>query len=129
MSEVDTARKEIHADNLRSEVESAYEVLNSSQRQEYLAPLDEDEAAMNAEEKQSLTRERCLSQPMRPTLALAPCQFDMIRNLETLNWRKFPVWIHNINHSHGAIIARIDNRRYEEGFVVVGHYAEEEFLI
>ncbi|KAJ6782793.1 hypothetical protein PWT90_04150 [Aphanocladium album] len=116
---------------LRGEVESAYEVLNSSQRQEYLGADDEEEedAAMNAEDRKMMTRERRLSQPTQPTLALAPCQFDMIRNLDTLGWRKYPVWIHNTGHAHGAIIARIDKRRYDEGFIVMGHYAEVEFLL
>lgn len=117
---------------LRGEVESAYEALNSSQGQQYLGAEDDDDEedqAMNAEERQTMTRERRLSQPTQPTLALAPCQFDMIRNLDTLGWRKYPAWIHNTGHAHGAIIARIDKRRYDEGFIVMGHYAEEEFLL
>ncbi|PMB72144.1 putative lipase [Beauveria bassiana] len=123
---------------LRGEVESAYEALNNSQQQEYLKDDDDDdddddeegeEGAMNTEDRQMLTRERRLSQPTQPTLALAPCQFDMVRNLDTLGWRKYPVWIHDTGHSHGAIIARIDKRKYDEGFIVLGHYAEEEFLL
>ncbi|XWX01599.1 hypothetical protein V2A60_009627 [Cordyceps javanica] len=122
---------------LRGEVESAYEALNSSQQQEYLKADDdegdeeeeEEDQTVNAEDRQLLKRERRLSQPTQPTLALAPCQFDMIRNLDSLGWRKYPVWIHNTGHSHGAIIARIDKRRYDEGFIVLGHYAEEEFLL
>lgn len=114
---------------LRGEVESAYEVLNSSQAQEYLATEDEDDDIdMDAEHRSLLVRERRLSIPTQPTLALAPCQFEMIRSLDTLNWRKYPVWIHNVRHSHGAIIARIDKKRYDEGYVVLGHYAQEEFL-
>ncbi|ATY65956.1 lipase serine [Cordyceps militaris] len=116
---------------LRGEVESAYEALNSSQQQEYLKPDDDadEDAALDAEDRRLLTRERRLSQPTQPTLALAPCQFDMIRNLDSLGWRKYPVWIHNTGHAHGAIIARIDKRRYDEGFVVLGHYAQDEFLL
>ncbi|OAQ98621.1 hypothetical protein LLEC1_02094, partial [Akanthomyces lecanii] len=117
---------------LRGEVESAYEALNNSQGQEYLGEdddEDDEDEAMNAEDRQMLTRERRLSQPTQPTLALAPCQFDMIRNLDTLGWRKYPVWIHRTGHAHGAIIARIDKRKYDEGFIVLGHYAENEFLL
>lgn len=115
---------------LRAEAEEAYEALNSSQRQEYLGPDDDDEdEAMNAEDRQTITRERRLSQPTQPTLALAPSQFYMIRNLDSLGWRKYPVWIHDTGHAHGAIIARIDKRRYDEGFIVTGHYAEDEFLL
>lgn len=129
---VDEYRVPLLIKELRGEVESAYEALNSSQGQEYLGAEDDEDdedAALNAEERRVLTRERRLSQPTQPTLALAPCQFDMIRNLDTLGWRKYPVWIHNTGHSHGAIIARIDKRRYDEGFIVLGHYAEEEFLL
>lgn len=115
---------------LRGEVENAYEALNSSQRQEFLGADDDDEdEAMTAEDRSMLSRERRLSIPTQPTLALAPCQFEMIRSLDSLGWRKYPVWIHNVRHSHGAIIARIDKRRYDEGFIVLGHYAKQEFLI
>lgn len=128
---VDEYRVPLLIKELRNEVESTYEALNSSQGQEYLGAEDdeEEERAMNAEDRSTLTRERRLSMPTQPTLALAPCQFDMIRNLDAVGWRKYPVWIHNTGHAHGAIIARIDKRRYDEGFIVTGHYAEEEFLL
>lgn len=129
---IDEYRVPLLIKELRGEVESAYEALNSSQGQEYLGEDDDEDGedeAMNAEDRQMLTRERRLSQPTQPTLALAPCQFDMIRNLDTLGWRKYPVWIHETGHAHGAIIARIDKRKYDEGFIVLGHYAEKEFLL
>lgn len=115
---------------LRGEVENAYEALSSAQGQEFLgADDDDDDVAMNVEERDTMVRERRLSIPTQPTLALTPHQFEMIRSLDTLNWRKYPVWIHNVRHSHGAIIARIDKQRYDEGYVVLKHYTEEEFLM
>lgn len=115
---------------IRNEVENAYEALNSSQPQEFLGTDDEDdEGGMSAEDRRLLSRERRLSIPTQPTLALAPCQFEMIRGLDTVGWRKYPVWIHQVRHSHGAIIARIDKPRYDEGYIVMGHFAKKEFLI
>lgn len=115
---------------LRGEVENAYEVLSNAQGQEFLGEDDdEDDTAMNSEERDLMVRERRQSIPTQPTLALTPHQFEMVRSLDTLNWRKYPVWIQNVRHSHGAIIARIDKPRYDEGYVVLKHYTDEEFLI
>jgi Putative serine esterase (DUF676) len=59
-----------------------------------------------------------------PTLALAPHQFVMLDALDTLNFRKFPVWIHKSPHSHAAIIYRMPKKGMEEGEVVVRHWLE-----
>ncbi|KAG5940870.1 hypothetical protein E4U59_002167 [Claviceps monticola] len=119
---------------LREEVENTYEALNSSQNQEYLATEDEDEDgsgsdAMSDEDRRLLQRERRLSAPTQPTLALTPHQFEMIRSLDTLQWRKYPIWIHNNRHSHAAIIVRMDKKSFDEGWVVLRHFAGDEFLI
>lgn len=115
---------------LREEVENTYEALNSSQNQEYLATEDEDDAdVMSAEDRRSIQRERRLSIPAQPTLALTPHQFEMIRSLDTLKWRKYPVWIHNDRQSHAAIIVRMDKKSFDEGWVVLRHFARDEFLI
>lgn len=115
---------------LREEVENTYEALNSSQNQEYLATEDEDDAdVMSAEDRRLIQRERRLSVPAQPTLALTPHQFEMIRSLDTLKWRKYPVWIHNHRHSHAAIIVRMDKKSFDEGWVVLRHFAGDEFLI
>ncbi|KAG5975347.1 hypothetical protein E4U55_007734 [Claviceps digitariae] len=115
---------------LREEVENTYEALNSSQNQAYLAAEDEDDAdAMSAEDRQLIQRERRLSVPAQPTLALTPHQFEMIRSLDTLKWRKYPVWIRNDRHSHAAIIVRMDKKSFDEGWVVLRHFAGDEFLI
>ena len=64
-----------------------------------------------------------------PTLALAPEQFEMIRNLDALGWRKYPVHITKVRHSHAAIIKRIERDGYKEGEQVIKHWVEEEFEI
>ncbi|KYK60524.1 lipid particle protein [Drechmeria coniospora] len=115
---------------LRGEVENAYEALNSSQNQDYLATEDEDDDYdMEPEERNLMRRERRLSVPTQPTLALAPYQFEMIRSLDSLNWRKYPVWIHNDRHAHAAIIVRMAKKTFDEGWIVLRHFVDGEFLI
>jgi len=65
-----------------------------------------------------------------PTLALTQSQFEMIQNLDTLGFHKFPVWIHNDAHSHAAIIVRRPwKKSWAEGKVVVRHWVEEMFVV
>lgn len=138
---------------IREAVEDAYEELNSSQHQQYLGLLDsegdssdseagpstqllgesaeqeEKARARRASDRNILRRERKQSQPGQPTLALAPYQFEMISELDTLGWRKYPVWIHLDRHSHAAMIVRTDKPALREGHVVLRHWLNEEFLI
>ncbi|KAI5854026.1 putative serine esterase-domain-containing protein [Tricharina praecox] len=64
-----------------------------------------------------------------PTLALHPLQFRMIHNLDSLNIKKFPVWIHNIPFAHAAIVVRRQTESYNEGKVVAEHWIKEVFQI
>lgn len=113
---------------MREEVEQAYEAINNTQNEEYLASGSED-VNLKPAERTTIQRERRLSMPSMPTLALAPHQFEMIDALDSLNWRKYPVWIHNDRHSHAAIIVRWEKKTFTEGFVVLKHFAQEEFLL
>jgi hypothetical protein len=112
---------------IREEVEHAYEELNSSQNQAYLAAHDDD-VSLDANDRKTMARERRMSIPGQPTLALSAHQFDMIQALDTLKWRKYPVWIQRNTHSHAAIIVRIDRKSYEEGWEVLDHFTHDEFL-
>ncbi|KAI3398948.1 hypothetical protein diail_8271 [Diaporthe ilicicola] len=144
---------------IRGAVEDAYEGLNSSQHQEYLGSSDDDESdgsepeaeatsvsaplisaagpaggvdtarARRASERNILRHERKQSQPGQPTLALAPDQFEMITALDSVGWRKYPVWIHMNRHSHAAIIVRMDKESHREGHIVLKHWLNEEFLV
>lgn len=116
---------------LQQTVEDAYENMNSAHRQEYLASSDdEDDDALTESERKTLALERrqSHSQPW-PTLALAPEQFEMIKSLDELGWRKYPVWIHKVRHSHAAIIVRTEKPSFSEGHVVMKHWIEKEFLV
>ncbi|RDA90490.1 hypothetical protein CP533_3027 [Ophiocordyceps camponoti-saundersi (nom. inval.)] len=116
---------------MRGEMERAYGALNNSQGQDFLAAEDDvvDDAAMGAEERLVMSRERRHSMSAQPTLALTPHQFQMIDALDELQWRKFPVWIHNDRHSHAAMIVRFPKKSFDEGFLVLRHFAKGEFLI
>ena len=63
------------------------------------------------------------------TLALAPEQFEMIKNLNDLGWKKYGVHITKVRHSHAAIIFRIDAERYSEGKAVIKHWVNEVFEV
>ncbi|KAL8388107.1 hypothetical protein RB595_009457 [Gaeumannomyces hyphopodioides] len=90
-----------------------------------VTPEEEEEAEGEA----ILALERKQSHPGQPTLALAPYQFKMIESLDTLKWHKYPVWIHKNNHSHAAIIVRTVKPSFDEGYVVLRHWLNEEFII
>lgn len=144
---------------IRGAVEDAYEGLNSSQHQEYLgSSSSEDDSdssepeasataplitkswppeggvvdkarARRASERNILRHERKQSMPGQPTLALAPAQFEMITALDSVGWRKYPVYIHKNRHSHAAIILRLDKESHSEGHIVLKHWLNEEFLV
>lgn len=65
-----------------------------------------------------------------PMLALHSLQFRMIHNLDSLNIRKYPVWIRNVRHTHAAIVVRVPKAESsKEGRVVVGHWIDEVFQV
>lgn len=115
---------------IRGQIEDAYEELNSSQNQEYLAVSgDTTDEEADPEDAEILTLERKQSHPAQPTLALTSHQFAMIQALDSLGWRKYPVWIHKVRHSHAAIIVRMDKPSFSEGQLVLNHWVKEEFLL
>ncbi|KUJ13304.1 DUF676-domain-containing protein [Mollisia scopiformis] len=127
---------------MREAVEDVYENLNSAQSNEYLVAGTEEEAASepaspvlerpqssHAISKLSLDSDEKPTQTHdAPTLALAPYQFRMIQALDSVGWRKYPVYIHKVRHSHAAIIVRVDKPNFDEGRVVLKHWLEEEFI-
>lgn len=60
-----------------------------------------------------------------PILALTKDQFTMIDNLDALGFEKFPVHIQKHRHTHAAIIVRTQKQGFEEGKVVVQHWAKK----
>jgi hypothetical protein len=64
-----------------------------------------------------------------PKLALTTDQFAMIQALDSVRWRKYPVYIHKNRHSHAAMIVRMNKPTFSEGYVVLRHWLDEEFLM
>ncbi|KAL9612958.1 MAG: hypothetical protein Q9167_002487 [Letrouitia subvulpina] len=132
------------SENAQSAANGAFENLNRVQSQEYLSqdseeiPFAEDtEEDEESPEKPLLKRQTSGSELKRttsrksdfPVLALSQEQFLMIRNLDEVGWRKYLVHIHNVRHTHAAIIVRSAKPSFEEGKVVVRHWLDEEFEI
>ncbi|KAL2196386.1 putative serine esterase-domain-containing protein [Corynascus similis CBS 632.67] len=121
---------------VRGAVENAYGALGpaaTAGQGEYLVNDKEDVVERDDDEEDkwvALERKRSRqdAQPF-PTLALAGYQFAAIEALDQLGWRKYPVWIHKHRHSHAAIIVRMEKSGFEEGRVVLRHWATEEFLL
>jgi hypothetical protein len=129
---------------MREAVEDVYENLNSAQDNEYLVVGTEEEAAQEepADRPQS-SRGQSKSNSSAdddhpekpgprheaPTLALAPYQFQMVQALDKVGFRKYPVYIHKVRHSHAAIVVRVDKPSFDEGRVVLRHWLDEEFLL
>ncbi|KAL4980684.1 putative serine esterase-domain-containing protein [Aspergillus desertorum] len=65
----------------------------------------------------------------RPTLALTPDQFTMIKSLNAVGFRKYPVYIHNHQRTHAAIVVRVDDPGYAEGHTVIKHWLDQEFQL
>ena len=134
-------------ENARSAMEGAFENMNARQGQQYLPEpaSDEDREAESsdglqqnghAEEKYhsvsqtSSDLERSSSRRSGfPTLALTTQQFEMIRALNEVGFRKYRVHISAVRHTHAAIIVRSQKPSFDEGKMVVRHWLNEEFEI
>lgn len=108
--------------------EAEFGTLESSRGQENLRAEHESGEAMDGPQRRRVTGGRRRSVLDQPTLALVPVQFEMIESLDSLKWRKYPVWIRKVRHSHAAIIVRMDKESFSEGRVVMRHFSEVEFL-
>ena len=126
-------------------LEGAVESMQAREPQDHLDEDDEEDYAANANGKprksvpngsaQSGDASNEKTTPIRrddgefPTLALLPAQFEMIRNLDAVGWRKYAVNIEKVRHTHAAIIVRMERDSFAEGRVVIGHWVEKEFEI
>jgi hypothetical protein len=137
----------------RQAIEDAFENVNSAQRQEYLPDGSEEMTHVENDSQQMFheslpdslaelvpsekseiaplgrTTSQLERHPEFSTLALTPAQFAMIKTLDDVGFRKYPVHIHKSSHSHAAIIVRHARGAFEEGKIVVAHWLKEEFKI
>ncbi len=134
-------------ENARSAMEGAFENMNARQGQQYLPEaasdgnregklLDGEQQKGHAEKsyesasRTSLKLEGTSSgRSERPTLALTTQQFEMVRALDEVGFRKYSVHIHAVRHTHAAIIVRNQKPSFDEGKMVVRHWLNEEFEI
>ena len=59
------------------------------------------------------------------TLELSPSQVEIVKNLNALDWNKFPILIRHTTSTHSAAIVRnINDPQLREGKVVVKHWLE-----
>ncbi|KAK5451599.1 hypothetical protein LTS15_007859 [Exophiala xenobiotica] len=133
---------------MRVGLEDAFENVNAAQQYDYLPEGSEEIASMPASSStstfpaasaESLSSEKSdvdllkkspsMSDraPEFPTLALTQEQFQMIKALDDVGFRKYPVYIHKSSHSHAAMIVRTPRAAFEEGKVVIKHWLENEF--
>lgn len=136
--------------DMRAGIEDVFEATNAAQEQEYLREGSEelaegDSSSAMSEERavsmQGTDLEKVPSNTLRrqstatgrasdiPTLALTSAQFAMIKALDDVGFRKFPVHIHNSTHSHAAMIVRTNRKAFDEGKIVVKHWLEQAFNI
>lgn len=109
-----------------------YERLAGGQREEYLpTPPSESQSTSTTEskdQKETLDLSRRESHKEKspfPILALKQEQFDMIDNLDTIGFTKYPVHIQKVRHTHAAIVVRSPKESFAEGKVVVRHWVEK----
>ncbi|CRG92647.1 hypothetical protein PISL3812_09710 [Talaromyces islandicus] len=134
--------------DMRGAVEDVFENVNASQGNEYLSERDEEYTKQRTQQRR-LSRQKSISseekgrpgplqqqqQPAEadesefPILALTPAQFDIIDSLNAVGFRKYPVYIHKVRHSHAAIIVRMPKPGFSEGKIVVQHWLDREFYI
>lgn len=93
------------------------------------AAADETEKSLESTDSTTELIRTQSRQPEFPILALTSDQFAMIEALNNVGFRKFPVYIHKVRHSHAAIIVRWPRKAFDEGKVVVRHWLDEEFEI
>ena len=134
-------------ESARGAIEGAFETMNAKQGQQYLPETacdetreiqfsDGEQQKVQAEEKHqpasrisSDAKDTSLRRSEFPTLALTSQQFDMVRALDEVGFRKYSVHIHAIRHTHAAIIVRKQKASSDQGKVVVRHWLDEEFEI
>lgn len=100
------------------------------------SPADKDKSStLIREEETSLSAEGQAAQADHgegqafPTLALTPLQMSIVKSLNAVGFRKYPVFIHNHRHSHAAIIRRVPKKGFDEAPVVITHWLDTEFEI
>lgn len=139
----DFSKYRIPFNEMRKEVEDMFENVNNTQSQAYL-PAGSEQLASPTQPRR-MTRTHSISIPRVsttidsdvdsinehktnnldfPTLALTADQFAMIESLDNVGFRKHPVHIKAVRHTHAAIIRRMDKKSFNEGRAVARHWID-----
>ena len=124
-------------ENARSTIEGAIDNVNSYRRSNFLpvstATMQNEQTNGHVEKRNaSFHADRKSRQDQIadfPTMALSPEQFAMIESLDGVGFKKYRVHIHNVRHTHAAIVVRSTRKSFDEGKVVIKHWLDEEFEI
>jgi hypothetical protein len=115
-------------EGIRERAEEVFERVNADHKQQYLI---DDDTGDHADERITLNNRpldvdsfTTVGKMEFPTLALAPSQFHMIKELNAIGWTKYPVHINRVSHSHAAIIVRMNRDSFSEGRLVIGHFLD-----
>lgn len=111
---------------------AAAEVPESATPDTSILQLQQFSASCHTSPSSSHVSLASLPPPAEPSLAgalnLRPVHRAIIRNLNTLPWRKFPVHITRATHTHAAIIVRYPTPLFDEGKKVVDHWVKHIFM-
>ncbi|AMD21175.1 HEL105Cp [Eremothecium sinecaudum] len=67
---------------------------------------------------------------LRPCkINIGPIQIEIIKSLNKLSWRKFPIYIRDTPNVHSCAIVRHNDPSYWEGEIVVRHWCEQVFKL
>lgn len=116
----------------RQEMEDMFETVNNQQGQDYLregeealaSPTQQRTFSFSTADADSMVTEKAKGKLEFPTLALKEHQFKMIEHLDNVGFKKYPVHIKNVGHTHAAIIRRMDKPSFDEGHIVARHWLD-----
>lgn len=134
------------ADRIQRKADQAFQELNHAQKEEHIEDttnvtdpstksdsLEPEQDPMSSTSSIAQTPEQPQGHDTIPdesnktgfkTLALTKEQFEMKDSLDAVGFQKYAVHIHNANHSHAAIIIRMQRLGFGEGRVVSRHWIE-----
>ena len=112
-------------------LEAVVEAVNGQTTPDHLTADEAKAAVAEAEEAAGTQKASPAAETEQdgefPTLALDPEQFKMIETLDKVGFRKYPVNISLVRHTHAAIIVRMKRDNFKEGYEVMRHWLDDEF--
>ena len=114
-------------------LESVFDVINNEEYREYHYDVKSSLSQEQKKDKQvtvvSVLDDRVGSPEVFKDfyLDISPGQRKIVRNLNELSWKKFPVLIRNTKSTHAAAIVKFSDPTFGEGKTIVDHFVRETF--